>query len=105
MDMYIPAVQRNLEKIAAVDFDHFVPSHFSYGTKEDIIKSIKFYKDIRQIAKDAFEKHGPLTETSGFEIQSYMYDELKEQYGHLHGFDDLYVPFITRLFLSELVGY
>lgn len=105
MDMYLPAVERNLEQVAQIDFDYFVPSHFTSGTKEDVIKSLQFYKDIRQIARDALAKHGPLTETSGFAIQSYMYDELKAQYGHLHGFDDLYIPFITRLFLSELVGY
>jgi len=105
MDMYLPAIERNLIKMSKINFKHFVPSHFNYGTKEDLTNSLKMYQGFRQIARDAFEKYGPLSETSGYPMQSYMYDRLKAEYGNLHGFDDLYIPVITRLFLGELAGY
>jgi glyoxylase-like metal-dependent hydrolase (beta-lactamase superfamily II) len=105
MDMYIPAVIRNLEKVELVDFDNLVTCHFLPGKKKDVTFSIQFMKDVRAITQEAFRKHGPLNETSGYKIQVQMYEDMKAKYGNLHGYDDLYVLFITRAFLGELVGY
>jgi glyoxylase-like metal-dependent hydrolase (beta-lactamase superfamily II) len=41
-DYYFPGAIKAMDRLAALDFDTFVPSHFGYGTKKDFVEYVDF---------------------------------------------------------------
>jgi glyoxylase-like metal-dependent hydrolase (beta-lactamase superfamily II) len=105
-DMYYPGYVAALERLAALDFDLYVPSHFDTGEREDLREYLAFLKDTRALVQATFDRHGPIAEP-GAAAQYYdeVYLPLKAKYGDWVGFDEMVLPFMIRNFAGVYLGY
>jgi hypothetical protein len=105
-DMYSPGVIQQMERLAHLDFDAYIPSHFGYGHKADFLEALEYTKTVRRLAVEAVQKYGmPKTEAQfvvGFHA---MYDPLKAKYGDYHGFEQQSLFLVSRAFSGALLGY
>jgi len=105
-DMYTPGIVKQLDRLAQLDFDTYVPSHFGYGKKRDFLESAEFHRTVHRLSIETLEKYGlPKTGEEyerGFRA---MYDPLKAKYGEYHGFDEEILFVIGRAFSGALLGY
>jgi glyoxylase-like metal-dependent hydrolase (beta-lactamase superfamily II) len=105
-DMYTPGMLKQMDRLAQLDFDVYIPSHFGYGKKADFLEAIEFQKTVRRLAVEAVTKYGiPGTEARFLEGFHYMYDPLKAKYGHYHGFDQQALFLVSRAFSGATLGY
>jgi glyoxylase-like metal-dependent hydrolase (beta-lactamase superfamily II) len=105
-DMYMPGVIRAMDRLAQLDFDTWIPSHFGFGKKSDFLEATEFSKTVRRLSLEALAKYGlPETEDglkAGFHS---VYDPLKLKYGHYHGFNQEALFIVARGFSGVLLGY
>ncbi|MBZ0253746.1 MAG: MBL fold metallo-hydrolase [Candidatus Methylomirabilis sp.] len=106
-DRYGPGYEAALERLADLEFDRFVPSHFRHGFKQDLRDSIAFLKDARRLARASLRPDGHLGRTrpeleEGF---ARVYDGMKEKYGDWHGWNEMMFMMIVRANAGELLGY
>ncbi len=105
-DMYTPGVLKQMDRLAQLDFDAFIPSHFGYGKKADFLEAIEFAKTVRHLSIEALGKFGvPETEQDFLKGYHYIYDPLKARYGSYHGFDQEALFVVSRAFSGALLGY
>lgn len=105
-DMYVPGMLRQMDRLAQLDFDVWIPSHFGYGKKVDFLESVDFMKTVHRLSIEAATKFGvPDTEDKFLEGFRYMYDPLKAKYGGYHGFDQEALFVVSRAFSGALLGY
>jgi glyoxylase-like metal-dependent hydrolase (beta-lactamase superfamily II) len=105
-DMYMPGMIRAMDRLAQLDFDTWIPSHFGYGKKSDFLESIEYTKAVRRLSLEALAKYGlPDTEDGLREGFHYVYDPLKVKYGSYHGFNEEALFIVARGFSGALLGY
>jgi glyoxylase-like metal-dependent hydrolase (beta-lactamase superfamily II) len=105
-DMYTPGILKQMDRLAKLDFDAYVPSHFGYGTKKDFLESREFARTLRRLSVESMKKYGVPTTGSGFvDAYRYVYDPLKARYGGYHGFDEEAFFVIARSLSGALLGY
>jgi len=91
-----------------LDFDTFVPSHFGYGKKQDLVDYVEFMKFLQDVGRRSMEKFGREVPRDRETLQNafdFYYDELKEPYGDWHGFDQNVLFIITRTSTGVRLGY
>ncbi|MCR9143720.1 MAG: MBL fold metallo-hydrolase [bacterium] len=105
-DMYYPGYIAALERLAKIDFDTYVPSHFQTGKRADLREYLTFLKETRALVRKAYDRHGPIAEPGA---AGHYYDEiylpLKAKYGDWVGFDEMILPFLVRNFAGVYLGY
>lgn len=107
-DRYGPGYLAAMERVAAVDFDRFVPSHFGYGTKEDFLASLGYYRALDRMARRTLEASGGELPPDPAAFKAAFldnYDALKRDYGAWHGFDEMVLMNVTRALTGALLGY
>ena len=106
-DRYAPGYDAAMTRLAALDFDIFVPSHFGYGVKQDLIDWQQMMRDGQRLAREAIEIYGPPGVRKGQwnRYFKHIYPTLKEKYGDWHGFGDMYVLNFVRDIIGEAIGY
>ena len=105
-DMYMPGVLRAMDRLALLDFDAWIPSHFGYGKKADFLESIEFQKTVRQLSLEAMAKYGlPETEAGLLAGFHYVYNPLKVKYGSYRGFNEEALFIVARGFSGVFLGY
>jgi glyoxylase-like metal-dependent hydrolase (beta-lactamase superfamily II) len=105
-DMYMPGVIRAMDRLAALDFDTWIPSHFEDGKKSDFLESRDFIKEVRRLSLEALARYGlPETESGLLAGYHYVYDPLKAKYGHYRGFHEESLFLVARGFSGVLLGY
>ena len=105
-DMYMPGMLKQMDRLSALDFDAYIPSHFGYGKKADFLEAVEYTKTVRRLAVEARDKFGiPDTEDKFLKGYHYIYDPLKARYGHYHGFDQEALFVVSRAFSGALLGY
>lgn len=105
-DAYIPGAEAAMERLAALDFDIFLPSHFGYGTKQDLVDYLEFTSFSREIAyKTVTEVGHPGDPALLDEFMDAMYYPMKEKYGDWHGFEQMILIHSFRAYTGELLGY
>lgn len=105
-DRYAPGYLKAMNRIIDIDFDTFVPSHFGYGKKQDLIDWRDMLEEGRRLAREALKQAGsPGARDSQmgryFDI---VYYPMREKYGHWHGFDEMFVLNIVRDVVGEALG-
>jgi glyoxylase-like metal-dependent hydrolase (beta-lactamase superfamily II) len=106
-DRYAPGYLAAMDRIIAIDFDTFVPSHFGFGVKQDLIDWRDMMEDGRRLAKSAIREQG----TPGVrkhQMGRYfdaVYYPMREKYGDWHGFDEMFVLNLVRDVVAEALGY
>ncbi len=105
-DMFYPGYVAALERLAALDFDLYIPSHFDVGERADLREYLAFLKDSRALVQSVFKEYGPIAEP-GASAHYYerIYLPLKAKYGDWAGFDEMILPFMIRNFAGAYLGY
>jgi glyoxylase-like metal-dependent hydrolase (beta-lactamase superfamily II) len=105
-DMYFPGILKQMDRLAKLDFDWFIPSHFGYGTKADYLEAVGFQKDIHRLALESVQKFGrPSSREDYVRSFHYLYDPLKEKYGAYHGFEEEIIFITGRAYSGVLLGF
>jgi glyoxylase-like metal-dependent hydrolase (beta-lactamase superfamily II) len=106
-DRYAPGYLAAMNRLIAIDFDTFVPSHFGYGTRQDLIDWRDMMEEGRRLARVALQQ----TRSPGLDNEQMgryfdaVYRPMKQKYGQWHGFDQMFVLNVVRDVLGESLGY
>ncbi|MCF6258519.1 MAG: MBL fold metallo-hydrolase [Gammaproteobacteria bacterium] len=106
-DRYAPGYLAAMNRIIEIDFDTFVPSHFAYGTKKDLIDWRNMMEESRRLAYAIVQKSGTpgvRTDQMG-EYFDAVYYSMREKYGDWHGFNNMFVLNLVRDVVGESLGY
>lgn len=106
-DRYAPGYLAALDRIAAIDFQTFVPSHFGYGVKQDLIDWRDMLEEGRKLAREAIRKTGSLGVRNGQMARYFeaVYFPMREKYGDWHGFNEMFVLNLVRDIEGEALGH
>lgn len=107
--LYTPGYFRMLDRIASIDFDTFVSSHFKVGDKKDFLAARNLQKTIQKTLHEAASKYkGDVAlhqnKKALLEMFDEVHDKLYEEYGDWHGFSAQIVPTIMGAYVNDLVG-
>lgn len=106
-DRYAPGYLAAMNRIIDADFDTFVPSHFGYGTKQDLIDWRDMLEEGRRLARNANKASG----TPGVQADQMgkyfdaVYYPMREKYGDWHGFSAMFVLNLVRDIEGEALGH
>jgi len=106
-DRYAPGYLAAMNRIIDIDFDTFVPSHFGYGTKQDLIDWRNMMEDSRRLAHAAIQQSGTpgvRENQMGYYFDA-VYFPMQEKYGNWHGFNEMFVLNLVRDVVGEALGY
>jgi glyoxylase-like metal-dependent hydrolase (beta-lactamase superfamily II) len=108
--LYTPGYFRALHRIASLNFDLFVGSHFGWGTKQEFLEAMQHQLDLRDWVRQALAEHdGPIPPFQDRRRLLAIYDDvhrkIKAKYGDLHGYDTQALYAIVATITSEYVGY
>lgn len=106
-DRYAPGYLAALDRVAALDFQIFVPSHFGYGTRQDLIDWRDMVEDGRRLARDAIQRAGSLG-TRDHQMATYfdtVYFPMRKKYGSWHGFNEMFIMNLVRDIEGEALGH
>ncbi|MEN8179573.1 MAG: MBL fold metallo-hydrolase [Pseudomonadota bacterium] len=106
-DRYAPGYLAAMNRIIDIDFDTFIPSHFGYGTRQDLIDWRNMMEEGRRLAQQAVREFGTpgiRTDQMGRYFDA-VYYPMHEKYGEWHGFSDMFVLNLVRDFVGESLGY
>jgi len=108
-DRYAPGYLAAMDRVIGLDFDTFVPSHFGYGRKQDLVDWRNMMEDGRRLAREAVRKAGsPGLRDGGQQMGQYfdaVYYPMREKYGSWHGFNEMFVLNLVRDVIGESLGY
>lgn len=106
-DRYAPGYLAAMNKIIDIDFDTFIPSHFGYGSKQDLIDWRDMMEEGRRLAQDAVREFGTpgVRDDQMGKYFDAVYYPMRERYGEWHGFSDMFVLNLVRDFTGEALGY
>ncbi len=111
-DSYMPGVIAAMERLAALDFETFVPSHFGYGRKTDFLDYLEFQREARRLAGEAVRVYGagagrtiPGDSESLIKIFEHVYRPMKARYGNWHGFSQQSFYLVFSNVTGEVLGY
>ncbi len=109
VSVYTPGYLRALDRLAELDFNVFVASHFGHGTKQDYNDAVQLQKDIHQLVRDAHARRdGPvpvfMDEKRMQEFVDEVYPVLQQRYGHWHGFNSQALASIFAAYTAQYVG-
>jgi glyoxylase-like metal-dependent hydrolase (beta-lactamase superfamily II) len=108
-DRYAPGYLAALNRVAALDFTIFVPSHFGYGTRQDLIDWRDMMEDGRSLARAALQKAGLFgTRDHHSQMATYfdtVYFPMREKYGSWHGFNEMFILNLVRDIEGEALGH
>ena len=107
LDRYAPGYLAAMNRIIDIDFDIFVPSHFGYGTKLDLIAWRNMMEEGRHLARKAIVDSGTpgvRTDQMGKYFDA-VYYPMREKYSDWHGFNDMFVLNLVRDVVGESLGY
>lgn len=93
-DYYYPGYLRALDRIAALDFDLCIPSHFARGSKADFLDYRQLMIDFRQAAAALVaDMGGDPSRGAGQRARiGAAYRALRAKYGEWHGFEAMFLP-------------
>lgn len=108
--LYTPGYFRALDRVAQLEFDTFVGSHFGWGTKGQFLEAVDHQRDIRDWVRLALARQdGPVPVFQDRRRLLAIYDDvhgkIKAKYGALHGYDTQALYAIVATITAEYVGY
>jgi glyoxylase-like metal-dependent hydrolase (beta-lactamase superfamily II) len=106
-DRYAPGYLTAMDRLLSVDFDTFVPSHFGYGTKQDLADWRDMMEMGRKLAREAIHTAGSvgLRDDQMSKYFDAVYYPMRRKYGKWHGFDQMFVLNIVRDLIGEALGH
>lgn len=106
-DRYAPGYLAAMDRLIGIDFDTFIPSHFGYGVKQDLVDWRNMMEEGRRLAREAIKNTGAMgvrDDQMGRYFDA-VYYPMREKYGQWHGFNDMFVLNVVRDIVGEGLGY
>lgn len=106
-DRYAPGYLAAMNRLISIDFDIFVPSHFGYGAKKDLVDWRDMMEEGRRLAREAIKQMGVMG-ANDKQMGRYfdaVYYPMREKYGQWHGYNEMFVLNIVRDIVGEGLGY
>lgn len=109
-DTFMPGHLAALERMSELEFDHYVPSHFDTGTRDDMLEYVRFVRRSMELARESLSADG-LGSGAGFtpararDAYRTFYDHLRSEFPDFRGFEDMSLPWITRHWSGYYLGY
>jgi glyoxylase-like metal-dependent hydrolase (beta-lactamase superfamily II) len=107
-DYYYPGYVRALDRLIALDAQHYVPSHGRRGSRDDLIAYRDMTVDFQQTVRSEMLARSVESATDGTvmrEVLKASYDRLEPRYRDWHGFDAMFVPRFGRQVGGTYLGY
>jgi len=106
-DFYHPGYIRALDRLIALNAIHYVPTHGWRGDRDDLIAYRNMEVDMYEfIEAELIARIDRAEEDSTIaEILRVAYPKLREKYGHLHGFDTMFIAKFGRKLGGAFLGY
>jgi len=107
-DFYYPGYIRALDRLIAIEATHYVPSHMDRGTRADLVAFRDMTVEFQTVVEDEYLKIAPEDFIRGEGMREAIksaYDRLEPKYGHVHGFDDMFIPKFGRHYGGTYLGY
>jgi len=106
-DYYYPGYVRALDRIAALDFELCVPTHFERGTKAEFLEFRQLMIDFRQAsAALVADMGGDPSRGAGQRARiGDAYKQLRAKYGDYHGFEAMFIPHFLGGVAGAYLGY
>ncbi len=107
-DFYYPGYIRALDHLIALKAKHYIPSHMDRGTLEDLIAFRDMTVEFQEVVQDEYTQIDPEAFIRGEGMKDALksaYSRLQPRYGHLHGFDAMFVPKFGRHYGGAYLGY
>jgi glyoxylase-like metal-dependent hydrolase (beta-lactamase superfamily II) len=106
-DWYYPGYIRALDRLIALDADHYIPSHFEMGSRSDLLAYRNMMADFREVVVAGLARHN--FEAADGATMRQVFDEaypaLHAKYGHWHGFEAMFVPHFGGQYGGTYLGY
>lgn len=93
-DWYYPGYIRALDRLLTVDAEHFVPTHFDIGTRDDLLGYRNMMVDFRETVGRALAEYD-YDAADGRRLRKILrevYPVLAKKHGHRIGFDSMFIP-------------
>jgi glyoxylase-like metal-dependent hydrolase (beta-lactamase superfamily II) len=107
-DFYYPGYIRALDRLIALNAEHYVPSHTGRGTRDDLIAYRNMTVDFQAAVREQLVNRGmeaAANEAALRESLRAAYAKLQPKYGDWHGFDEMFVPKFGRHYGGTYLGY
>ena len=107
-DHYYPGYIRALDRLIALDAEHYVPSHGDRGDRNAMIAFRNMTVDFQTAVREQFVARGVELAVDGpqsREVLRAVYAKLQPKYGDWHGFDAMFVPKFGRHLGGAYLGY
>lgn len=106
-DWYYPGYIRALDRLLRVDADHFVPTHFDMGTRDDLLSYRDMMVDFRETVGTALAEYD-YDAADGARLRKVLreiYPVLARKHGHRIGFDSMFIPHFGGQAGGTYLGY
>ena len=107
-DFYYPGYVRALDRLIALEAQHYIPSHMDRGGLNDLVAFRDMTVDFQETVKNEFLAISPKGGSPSHGMKHAItnsYDKLHAKYGDLHGFDGMFVAKFGRHFGGSYLGY
>jgi glyoxylase-like metal-dependent hydrolase (beta-lactamase superfamily II) len=106
-DWYYPGYIRALDHLLTINADHYVPTHFDTGTRDDLLSYRDMMVDFREEVLGAFSEYD-YDAADGErlrEVLKKVYPILAKKHGHRIGFDAMFIPHFGRQVGGIYLGF
>ena len=106
-DFYYPGYVRALDRLIALEADHYIPSHLDPGTRQDLIDFRNMTATFHETVRAELAKHDYHAADGAALRRSVKaaYDKLEPEYGDWHGFNEMFIPKFGRHWGGTYLGY
>jgi glyoxylase-like metal-dependent hydrolase (beta-lactamase superfamily II) len=107
-DFYYPGYIRALDRLIALNADHYLPSHAWRGDRDDLIAYRDMTVDFQSTVAAEISSRGVEAPTDGAAMRAALraaYAKLEPKYGDWHGFEAMFIPKFGRHVGGTYLGY
>jgi glyoxylase-like metal-dependent hydrolase (beta-lactamase superfamily II) len=106
-DMYRPGVLKAIERLAALDFNVYVPSHFDTGTKADFLEGAQLFTETHRLVRERASEGRVMTDHPDRFNPAFdsVLATLEPRFGKWHGGTPMLLLFVQATFVAEFLGY
>lgn len=107
-DFYYPGYIRALDRLIALNVEHYVPSHAWRGDRDDLIAYRDMTVEFQSTVRAEILSRGAEAPTDGAALRSALraaYARLEPKYCDWHGFEAMFIPKFGRHVGGTYLGY
>ena len=106
-DWYYPGYIRALDRLLTLKAQHYVPTHFDIGQREDLVAYRDMMVDFREAVKNglAADDYDAADGQRLRRVMKDVYPKLAKKHGHRKGFEAMFIPHFGGQAGGTYLGY